>query len=93
MSSVSVPLLVVHAWDDPLIPPSAVPRDALEANPRISSVFTERGGHIGWQMGPGVYGNSWSDKLVLEFFEGQAPRQLGAQETRDCANTIPASKL
>ncbi len=43
-SDVSVPLLVLHALDDPIIPPEAVPLDASNTNPNIIFAVTRYGG-------------------------------------------------
>jgi predicted alpha/beta-fold hydrolase len=46
------PLLVIHAEDDPFIPPSSVPRAALAANPQITFEPSREGGHVAFVHGP-----------------------------------------
>lgn len=45
---VRVPMLVVHAKDDPIAAEEAVPYDEAEANPYVFMVVTEGGGHLSW---------------------------------------------
>jgi len=66
-SDITVPTLMLHARDDPWIPPA--PYDALmgraPANVRI--VLTEGGGHVGFH-GQG-HAETWHDRLIDEFME------------------------
>jgi len=50
--SVLRPLLVIHAEDDPFIPPSTLPRAALAANPHITFEASREGGHVAFLAGP-----------------------------------------
>ncbi len=43
-TDVSVPLLVLHALDDPIIPPEAVPLDVSNTNPHVIFAVTRYGG-------------------------------------------------
>lgn len=45
---VRVPMLVVHAKDDPIAVEEAVPYDEAKANPYVFMVVTEGGGHLSW---------------------------------------------
>jgi len=58
---VRVPTLVVHALDDPFLPPSAVPQDAIAANPSLTAAISPHGGHIGF-----VHGIPWAPRFFAE---------------------------
>lgn len=47
INNVQIPLLVVHARDDPLVPMSIFPEAELKANKNIMIVLTDIGGHTG----------------------------------------------
>jgi predicted alpha/beta-fold hydrolase len=58
---VRVPLLVLHAKDDPIAVGEAVPYDEVEANPHVFMAVTEGGGHLSWfELG----GGRWFAKPV-----------------------------
>lgn len=62
------PLLCISSADDPVIDEGLVrhAQEAARANPRVVSVATRRGGHLGWVQGP--RGNaSWMHRLVVEY--------------------------
>ena len=87
-----MPLLVVQAEDDPIAPKSAVPVDALAANPNCVLVFTPTGGHLGWCSGDmGVRGAPWSDRAVTQYFS--AVQQLWAAEKGEAAAAAAAAAV
>lgn len=68
VSRVTVPLLVLHADDDPLIRPDDLPVARLVANPHVIIVRTRWGGHIGWGVGVlPMVSASWAEPLVVDF--------------------------
>jgi hypothetical protein len=66
---VRVPTLLIHSADDPFLPPAALPRAAIEQNPCLRVVLTERGGHVGF-----IAGSPWRP---LFWVEQEAARYLG----------------
>lgn len=68
---IRVPTFLLHALDDPFLPPEAVPRSAVEANPWLLGSFQERGGHVGFVQG----GVPWSASF---WAESEAARYLAA---------------
>ncbi len=48
LGRVRVPTLLIHALDDPFLPPGAVPTAAMEENPWILGSLTGCGGHVGF---------------------------------------------
>lgn len=61
---VRIPVLVVHAKDDPIAVDEAVPYDEVMANPYIFMTVTEGGGHLSWfEWG----GGRWFTKPIANF--------------------------
>ena len=48
MRAVTVPTLLVHAEDDPMVPAQTVRAWLGRAPPAIEQVWTRSGGHVGW---------------------------------------------
>lgn len=81
VEGIAVPLLVVHALDDPVIGVAELPFQRLRANPRVSVVLTRRGGHLGYYD---TDENSRTlDAVVGAFFERH----------RNALQTAPRAKL
>eukprot|EP00339_Tiarina_fusa_P015643 CAMPEP_0117014284 /NCGR_PEP_ID=MMETSP0472-20121206/11614_1 /TAXON_ID=693140 ORGANISM="Tiarina fusus, Strain LIS" /NCGR_SAMPLE_ID=MMETSP0472 /ASSEMBLY_ACC=CAM_ASM_000603 /LENGTH=215 /DNA_ID=CAMNT_0004717799 /DNA_START=440 /DNA_END=1084 /DNA_ORIENTATION=- len=51
ISNVSIPTLVLHAWNDPVVPPLAIPTESIKKNANIFFATTKTGGHTGWLSG------------------------------------------
>lgn len=49
--NVKVPLLILHAKDDPIAPSSSIPVDVLQKNPNIIFAETQYGSHLCWFTG------------------------------------------
>ena len=62
IQSVRVPTLLLHSRDDPFLPASALPLSAIEANPFLTLVLTESGGHVGFFEG----GTPWNPVFWME---------------------------
>ena len=62
-------MLALHAWNDPVVPPPAVPKKHLVKNPFVVFASTRSGGHTGWMSGFlfGVLHLTWAEKVMLEF--------------------------
>ena len=65
VSQVTVPLLVMHARDDPIIGYEELPLSELKANPNISLAITPTGGHLG-------YHGHWAEDLIAAHFVAHA---------------------
>jgi hypothetical protein len=61
LGAIRVPSLLIHACDDPFLPPSAVPRDAAAANPSLQPMFAPHGGHVGFVAGPPWRRSYWAE--------------------------------
>lgn len=68
IGGVRAPTLVLHSRDDPFLPPSAIPEAALRANPAITPVLTDAGGHVGFVSGavPGRPG-FWAERALAQW--------------------------
>jgi len=62
IQSIRVPTLLLHSRDDPFLPVVSLPFSAIEANPFLSLVITEGGGHVGFFEG----GPPWNPTLGME---------------------------
>lgn len=80
VGKIGVPLLCIHAADDPLVPASALPLDELRANERCLLVLTRRGGHLGWAgKWKGTFvAPTWVDELCARFVLSQLPERQRA---------------
>jgi predicted alpha/beta-fold hydrolase len=54
VSAIRVPTLLIHAKDDPMIAMPAFERraDLIAANPHLTAIFTDQGGHVGFLQAP-----------------------------------------
>lgn len=67
LRSVQVPTLLLHSSDDPFMPPDALPIDAIDGNPHLHSVLTDRGGHVGFVGGTPGRPRFWAEEAVARF--------------------------
>ncbi|MGK7313380.1 MAG: YheT family hydrolase [Candidatus Longimicrobiales bacterium M2_2A_002] len=67
IAGIRIPTLVVHSRDDPFLPAAAIPEAALEANPAITAVITEKGGHQGYVAGSILWPEFWVERVVAEW--------------------------
>ncbi len=67
LDAIAVPTLVIHALDDPWIPPTAYVAHEWQRNARLMPLLTPRGGHVGFQgRDPRV---AWHDLCIARFLE------------------------
>ncbi len=66
---ISVPALIVHAANDPFIRMTPQTRDAILANPHITYIETEDGGHCAFMGKPdgNGYDGRWAEREVVDF--------------------------
>ncbi|MFU8812801.1 MAG: YheT family hydrolase, partial [Balneolaceae bacterium] len=66
MDGIDRPGLLVHSQEDPLCPFAYTPTDTIDQNPHLTTLFPERGGHVGfWSLPPGWLEESISRYLAL----------------------------
>ncbi|MCZ6783429.1 MAG: alpha/beta fold hydrolase [Proteobacteria bacterium] len=67
LGEIRLPALVVHALDDPWIPPDAYQRTDWQRNPNLVPLLSHRGGHVGFHgRGTRV---PWHDRCIRIFFD------------------------
>jgi len=64
---IRVPTLLLHSADDPFLSPAALPHGAVAANPAITAVFTERGGHVGFVGGMPWRPTFWAETEAARY--------------------------
>jgi len=48
---ITVPTLILHSRDDPFLPADAIPESVMQANPAVTPVISNHGGHVGFVAG------------------------------------------
>ncbi|WP_242393038.1 YheT family hydrolase [Anaeromyxobacter oryzisoli] len=61
------PLLLVSATDDPIVPGETVPAEAARANPAVTLVATEAGGHVGFVSGSPLWPRFFAEVRAAAF--------------------------
>ncbi|MQA91236.1 MAG: alpha/beta fold hydrolase [Gemmatimonas sp.] len=59
--------LVIHAMDDPFLPSTAVPVEAVRENPWLIDAITPNGGHVGFVTGSPFRPVFWAEREVARF--------------------------
>lgn len=66
----ATPTLILHSADDPFIRLLPSTRDALIANPNVTYVETQHGGHCAFLESPGSkYDGRWAEKTLFGFLQ------------------------
>lgn len=68
LAAIRLPVLIVHAMDDPFIPYTERVRAAVSANGSLTPVITERGGHVGFVSNDRA-DRHWAEATALEFLK------------------------
>lgn len=69
----SVPTLILHSLDDPFIRLLPSTREALIANPNVTHVETQGGGHCAFlEAVRNGYDGRWAERTLLGFLQAQA---------------------
>jgi uncharacterized protein len=71
LHAIGVPTLLLHASDDPFLPPEAFPRGEIDGNPMITAIVTEKGGHVGFIEGPPWRPRFWAESQAASFLAQQ----------------------
>ncbi len=74
LHSIRVPTLLLHSRDDPFLPVAALPLSEIEANPFLTLVLTEGGGHVGFfEGGPPWNPTFWMEEQSASFLAHHHP--------------------
>ncbi|MCG8372414.1 MAG: alpha/beta fold hydrolase [Balneolales bacterium] len=65
ISKVKKPLLLIHSKQDTICPLEYAPFEDLETNPYIETIFTEKGGHVGFVGKP----KNWLNRSIVEWLK------------------------
>jgi len=69
LPEIQVPTLLIHAGNDPFLPPEAIPLGPMEENPAITPLLCTGGGHVGFVTGsPPPRQSFWAEDRVSDFF-------------------------
>jgi predicted alpha/beta-fold hydrolase len=68
VDKIAVPALIIHALDDPFIRLLPETRARIKANPNITLIETEHGGHCAFLSPPNGYDGRWAERQVIHFF-------------------------
>jgi uncharacterized protein len=74
MAGIRVPTLILHSRDDPFLPEDRIPLAAIEANPHVAAILTERGGHVAFVGGTLLRPHFWGERVLA----GYLAERLGA---------------
>ncbi|HXJ81699.1 MAG TPA: alpha/beta fold hydrolase [Candidatus Methylomirabilis sp.] len=58
--------LLINAVNDPFVPPSSLPAEAVASSPWLEALFPREGGHAGFLEGP-LGHRSWSERQAVLF--------------------------
>ncbi|HEX6770467.1 MAG TPA: alpha/beta hydrolase, partial [Acidobacteriaceae bacterium] len=70
---IAIPALVLHALDDPFIRILPETRAKLMANPHVTLIETEHGGHCAFLAPVQGYDGYWAERLLFDFLHAQCP--------------------
>jgi predicted alpha/beta-fold hydrolase len=81
MDRIAIPTLIIHAKDDPLIPFAPLRRTEVIANPNVTVLAPDQGGHVGFISANGEGEERfWAEATTIRFIE--MIRNLGIQSSR-----------
>jgi uncharacterized protein len=68
VDKIAVPTLIIHAQDDPFIRLLPETRTRILANPNITLLETEHGGHCAFLSQSNGYDGRWAERQMIHFF-------------------------
>lgn len=81
LSRIAVPTLVLHAIDDPFIRLTTATRAKLVANPYVTLLEPEQGGHCAFLENPRPgYDGRWAEQVLLQYVQHLAAATSYARE-------------
>ena len=79
LADIAIPTRLIHATDDPFLPATALPYDAIRANSLLDAHITDRGGHVGFVTGHPWSRRYWGEEMAVIFVSSHLTASLGAQ--------------
>jgi predicted alpha/beta-fold hydrolase len=84
LGSVRVPLLLVNAADDPLVPAHSLPYEAARRSEHVVLAVTAHGGHLGWCDGAWPFGRAtWCERTACGFLDAAFAHAADARPTAE----------
>ena len=74
LEGIRIPVLLIQAQDDPLVPFDVFESPAVRANPYIRLLAPEHGGHLGF-LGRLPH-RFWADEAIMEWIGGQTAKNI-----------------
>lgn len=71
ISRIRVPTLLLHAEDDPFLPPQYIPRAEISGNPLVNASIQKKGGHVGFIHGTPAHPQFWAETNAARFLAEQ----------------------
>ena len=72
---ITVPTVIIHSRDDPFLPADAIPEAAMRANPAVTPMISDRGGHVGfvagWSHGRPQF---WAEAAIARWLSDRLPQ-------------------
>lgn len=65
LKDVQKPLLIIHSKEDTLCPLEFAPFSDIEKNPSIETIFTAKGGHVGFISSP----ENWLNQTIIHWLQ------------------------
>jgi predicted alpha/beta-fold hydrolase len=78
LEGIRVPTLLLHARDDPFLPPEAIPTDGIRDNPALTWALEPTGGHVGFVEGTPLAPRFWADEATAAFLAHALGRRSDA---------------
>lgn len=66
--NIALPALVIHSTDDPFIRMLPATRAKFLANPHVTLIETQHGGHCAFIGPPNGYDGRWAERQIIQFF-------------------------
>jgi uncharacterized protein len=83
IEGIRVPTLVLHSRDDPFLPEERIPESALVANPFVTPILTDRGGHVAFVGGTVFRPDFWGERALADFLAAQLVGGVSAEAPSD----------
>ncbi len=81
ISEIHVPTLIITSKDDPFVPFEPFQNPAIRANPRITLIATEHGGHCAYISKENGSERFWAEARIVEYCKNQSRLGRGANES------------
>ncbi|MBV9671041.1 MAG: alpha/beta fold hydrolase [Acidobacteriales bacterium] len=83
IDQIRLPTLIIHALDDPFIRVTVQTRAKALANPAITYIETQHGGHCAFIAEPHGYDGRWAEKTAVDFIAEQSGELLPERHGED----------